>query len=300
MHVIEAGRFTLEPQVAAHAEEMFAVLSDPAIYEYENEPPPSLEWLRERFTKLETRRSADGLEQWLNWVIRLPTSELIGYVQGTVHSNGRAAIAYELSSKYWGRGLASQAVQAMITELVERYQVRSLSAVLKRENHRSRRLLEGLGFSPASPELHAACRVEPGELLMHREDLRTGMLHHLSFGVSDLHRAAGFYDAVLSALGYVRVWSDATAIGYGCEGGGDKLAIKLSAGGVVPPRPRFHVALAAPSREAVARFHAAALKHGGRDNGAPGLRPEYGENYYAAFVIDPDGYRVEAVIDAPA
>jgi catechol 2,3-dioxygenase-like lactoylglutathione lyase family enzyme len=81
---------------------------------------------------------------------------------------------------------------------------------------------------------------------------------------------------------------------------GDKLAIKLSAGGVVAPGPGFHVAFAAPSRAAVARFHAAALENGGQDNGAPGLRPQYGENYYAAFVIDPDGYRVEAVIDAPA
>ena len=125
------------------------------------------------------------------------------------------------------------------------------------------------------------------------------MLHHLSFGVLNLERAAAFYDAALSALGYVRVWSDATAIGYGCEGGGDKLAIKLSTGGVVAPGPGFHVAFAAPSRAAVARFHAAALENGGQDNGAPGLRPQYGENYYAAFVIDPDGYRVEAVIDAP-
>jgi catechol 2,3-dioxygenase-like lactoylglutathione lyase family enzyme len=123
------------------------------------------------------------------------------------------------------------------------------------------------------------------------------MLHHLSFGVSNLERAAAFYDAVLSALGYVRVWSDATAIGYGRAGSGDKLAIKLSAREVVAPGPGFHVAFAAPSREAVARFHATALKHGGQDNGAPGLRPEYGENYYAAFVIDPDGYRVEAVMD---
>src|SRR6266851_4071637 len=130
-------------------------------------------------------------------------------------------------------------------------------------------------------------------------DLWTGMLHHLSFGVSNLDRAAAFYDAVLSALGYVRVWSDATAIGYGRTGSGDELAIKLSARGIVAPGPGFHVAFAAPSREAVARFHAAALKHGGQDNGAPGLRPEYGENYYAAFVIDPDGYRVEAVINAP-
>ena len=120
MRVITTDHLTLEPQTAAHAEEMFAVLSDPAIYEYENEPPQSLEWLRTRFTKLETRLSADGDEQWLNWVIRLPTSELIGYVQATVRREGRAAIAYELSSAYWGRGLARQAVQAMISEQIGR------------------------------------------------------------------------------------------------------------------------------------------------------------------------------------
>ena len=168
MHVVEGSGITLEPQMAAHAEEMFVVLSDPAIYEYENEPPPSIEWLRTRFTKLESRRSRDGQERWLNWVIRLPTSELVGYVQATV-SNDRAAIAYELSSAYWGRGLATQAVRAMIGELQQRYQVRGLSAVFKRENQRSRRLLERLGFSLAPPEEHAARKVEPGELLMYRE-----------------------------------------------------------------------------------------------------------------------------------
>ena len=169
MRVIETGSLTLEPQTAAHAVEMFAVLSDPAIYEYENEPPPSLEWLRSRFTKLESRRSPNGSERWLNWVIRLPSSELIGYVQATLHPDGRAAIAYELSSAYWGRGLAHRAVQAMIAELLQHYQVCSLSSVLKRENSRSMHLLERLGFSLASPERHAKHEVEPGELLMVRE-----------------------------------------------------------------------------------------------------------------------------------
>jgi [ribosomal protein S5]-alanine N-acetyltransferase len=168
MRVIETSGLTLEPQLAAHAEEMFAVLSDPAIYEYENEPPPSVEWLRARFARLESRQSADGREQWLNWVIRLPTSELIGYVQATVHANGRAAIAYELSSAWWGRGLASAAVRAVIAELVQRHRVRSLGAVLKRDNQRSLRLLQRLGFSLASPDDHAKLGVEPGELLMQR------------------------------------------------------------------------------------------------------------------------------------
>ena len=124
------------------------------------------------------------------------------------------------------------------------------------------------------------------------------MLHHLSLAVSDLERAAAFYDAALAALGYVRVWTDATAVGYGEPGGGDKLAIKLQQN-VVAPGPGFHVAFAAPSRAAVDRFHSAALKHGGTDNGAPALRPQYGPHYYAAFVIDPDGHRIEAVISDP-
>ena len=125
------------------------------------------------------------------------------------------------------------------------------------------------------------------------------MLHHLSFGVTDLMRSAAFYDATLSALGCVRVWADLSAVGYGDPGGGDKFAIKLQSAGIVVPGPGFHIAFAAPSREAVAQFHEQALRHGGKDNGAPGLRPDYGEHYYAAFVADPDGYRIEAVINEP-
>ena len=173
MRLIETATLTLEPQTVAHAEEMFVVLSDPAIYEHENEPPPSLEWLRARFAKLESRQSSDGQDQWLNWVIRLRTGELIGYVQATVYANGRAAIAYELSSAHWGRGLARRAVQAMIAELVEHYQVRDLSAVLKRENLRSLRLLERLGFSLALPKQHVEYQLEPGESLMHCAIQRT-------------------------------------------------------------------------------------------------------------------------------
>jgi RimJ/RimL family protein N-acetyltransferase len=166
---IEAIHFTLEPQTVAHAEQMFAVLSDPAIYEYENEPPASLDWLRARFTKLESRWSTDRREQWLNWVIRLPSAELIGYVQATVRSNGDAAIAYELASAYWGRGLASEAILAMLAELEQHYPVRKFCAVLKRKNGRSMRLLERLGFSPASAEAHAGRQVGSDELLMQRQ-----------------------------------------------------------------------------------------------------------------------------------
>jgi|SRR5208283_926371 len=96
------------------------------------------------------------------------------------------------------------------------------------------------------------------------------MLHHLSLGVSSLERAAGFYDATLSALGYVRVLTQLRpwVVCHGPAGGGDNLAIKLvGAAQAVAPEPRFYVAFAAPFRDAF----------GGRDNGAPGLRPGYGE-----------------------
>ncbi len=125
------------------------------------------------------------------------------------------------------------------------------------------------------------------------------MLHHLSFAVADLARSTAFYDAALAPLGYVQVWADSTAVGYGVPGGGDKFALKLSPGPVTAPGPKFHLAFTAPNRESVAQFHAAALRHGGQDNGVPELCPEYGEHYYAAFVIDPDGYRIEAVINGP-
>lgn len=122
------------------------------------------------------------------------------------------------------------------------------------------------------------------------------MLHHLSFGVRDLGRASAFYDAALGALGFRRVYEHPTAIGYGVEDGKDKLLLKLQPAAQAPG-PGFHLAFSAPSREAVDRFHAAGLAAGGTDNGVPGLRPHYGPAYYAAFLVDPDGHRIEAVIN---
>ncbi len=121
------------------------------------------------------------------------------------------------------------------------------------------------------------------------------MLHHISFGVSDLARSAEFYDAALTPLGYVRVFSMEKAIGYGHPGGGEKFAIRPERNSAIPGEC-FHVAFAAPSHEAVDAFHRAALAHGGKDNGGTGFHPEHGKDYYAAFVFDPDGYRIEAVI----
>jgi catechol 2,3-dioxygenase-like lactoylglutathione lyase family enzyme len=121
------------------------------------------------------------------------------------------------------------------------------------------------------------------------------MLHHVSFPATHLALSGAFYDAALGALGYRRVFEDDTAIGYGIEDGNDKFCLKLRSP-VIAPGPGFHLAFAAPSRNAVDLFHARALAIGGQDNGAPGLRPDYGSHYYAAFLIDPDGHRIEAVL----
>jgi catechol 2,3-dioxygenase-like lactoylglutathione lyase family enzyme len=124
------------------------------------------------------------------------------------------------------------------------------------------------------------------------------MLHHISLGVRDLNLSGAFYDAALGALGFRRVFEDETAVGYGLVDGQDKLCLKLCPDAAAPG-PGFHLAFAASSRAAVDAFHQAALRVGGQDNGAPGLRPDYGPLYYAAFLIDPDGYRIEVVTKTP-
>ncbi|MCC6876301.1 MAG: VOC family protein [Sandaracinaceae bacterium] len=125
-----------------------------------------------------------------------------------------------------------------------------------------------------------------------------GVYDHLSLGVADLDRAAAFYDASLAPLGIVRLWRAQRAVGYGPQGwrGEAPFALVVHGPDARPPGPGFHLAFAASSREAVDRFHAAALSLGGADEGPPGIRESYDPGYYAAFVRDPDGHRLEAVL----
>ena len=119
------------------------------------------------------------------------------------------------------------------------------------------------------------------------------MFDHISIGVRDLARAKNFYDIALRPLGYACLSEGAEALGYGR----DKISLWIGkAARLVPPDPgsNLHFCFAAPTRESVDAVHAAAVSAGGADNGAPGLRPDYGASYYAAFAVDPDGYRVEA------
>lgn len=119
------------------------------------------------------------------------------------------------------------------------------------------------------------------------------MLAHVSIGVSDIKRSGTFYDATLKPLGYSRLVDGGTALGYG---EGDAGLWLLASESPVKPdmKSGLHFCFVAKDRAAVDAFHAAALKAGGKDNGKPGVRTDYSPNYYAAFAIDPDGYRLEA------
>ena len=125
------------------------------------------------------------------------------------------------------------------------------------------------------------------------KDVRVLMLNHISIGVSSIAAAKAFYDATLKPLGYRRLSEDAGSLGYGS----DRVVFwVLKSDKPVPDDAAsgLHVCFDAPTTASVDRFHAAGLRQGGRDHGKPGPRPDYGPEYYAAFLKDPDGYRIEA------
>ena len=117
------------------------------------------------------------------------------------------------------------------------------------------------------------------------------MIDHIGFEVSDLARSAAFYDPVFFALGGRRMIESDTAVAYGINTPVLWIVVRDR-----PPGPGYgHVALTAAGRAAVEAAHRAGLAHGGRDDGPPGLRPQYGSRYYCAYMLDPDGLRVEVV-----
>ena len=127
------------------------------------------------------------------------------------------------------------------------------------------------------------------------------MLHHISIGVSDINLAGAFYDAVFEPLGYFRIFEDLRpgerhqAIGYGTEPNKDKFTLKERHGMKLQPGPGFHLAFAAPSRDAVDLWHSKGIELGAFSEGAPKLWLEFGPDYYAAFLRDPDGWQIEAI-----
>jgi catechol 2,3-dioxygenase-like lactoylglutathione lyase family enzyme len=121
------------------------------------------------------------------------------------------------------------------------------------------------------------------------------MFDHIGFHVSNFDNSKAFYVAALAPLGQIVLSEGEGWMMIGSQTGG-----RLWIGAFGPPATPVHIALRAETRAQVHAFHEAALKAGGRDNGLPGPRPNYGPDYYAAFVLDPDGHNIEAVTYAPA
>jgi RimJ/RimL family protein N-acetyltransferase len=145
MHLTE--RLQIEPLESRHASELHAVLSDPEIYRFIPQEPPSLDQLEKRYKYLERRTSPDGTVQWLNWALRQrETGNLIGTIQATVLPDKTAMIAYELGPGYWGQGYATEALKWLLDSWKETGEVNSTRAYVDTRNKPSIRLLERLGF----------------------------------------------------------------------------------------------------------------------------------------------------------
>jgi len=162
---LQTERLRLEPLVEDHAVEMFDALGDPQIYSFIPEKPPlSIAALRQRYRMLQRGTSADGSQLWLNWVIRIISSNrCVGYVQATVHAGRTADFAYVLASAFWGRGIAMEACVAAIDFLETELAVRSLYATVSAENHRSVRLLARLGFGEVDAARYPHGKVVEGD-----------------------------------------------------------------------------------------------------------------------------------------
>ncbi len=125
------------------------------------------------------------------------------------------------------------------------------------------------------------------------------MINHISIGAAELAKSRKFYDAALKPLGYICLTEDDASAGYGGEEA-RFWVLKSNQPVAQNPESGLHLCFDAPTRKSVDAFYKAALAAGGKDNGEPGVREHYGANYYAAFVIDPDGHRLEAYCGAAA
>lgn len=171
MDAIESNSLRLEPLVAAHAEEMFAALSSPAIYDYiPGQPPLSAAALRERYVQLERGRSADGSAQWLNWIVRLNSGRCAGFVQATIYPARTADFAFAFAPEHWGRGVAFEACQAALPYLFRALAVTALFATVDPRNARSVRLLARLGFAEVTPAQYPHGEVEPNDRVFSLEE----------------------------------------------------------------------------------------------------------------------------------
>ena len=146
--VLHTPRLRLEPQLESHAERLFPLLQDERLYQHiPLDPPASLDALLERLRRLSTRRSPDGSELWLNWLLcDVRDDSLVGRVQATVRTDQPAYLAYEVFPPYWQRGYATEGCMRMMQWLVDELRVDGFIAEVDSLNTASLRLLARLGF----------------------------------------------------------------------------------------------------------------------------------------------------------
>ena len=146
---LETRRLRLEPLVPSHASDTYEGLLDEAIYRFiPRDPPMSRQALKERYRSLQSRRSPDGSEVWLNWALRAnETDEYVGTLQATVRADLTAEIAYVVFPAFWRQGYAREGCGRMLDFLFESYQVTAVSALIDTRNTPSIRLVESLGFA---------------------------------------------------------------------------------------------------------------------------------------------------------
>jgi len=169
LKVLHTKRSVLQPVRAEHAAAMFALLSDARLYEFiPDTTPTSLAALTERFRQWESRRSPDGSQQWLNWIIQASEREAcLGYVQATLYTPRTADFAFLLGSAHWGRGLAYDACAAALETLIKDHGLLSIFATADRRNIRSVSLLTRLGFSRVEPDTYPHGQVSPADHVFH-------------------------------------------------------------------------------------------------------------------------------------
>lgn len=167
---LSSRRLRLEPLVEAHAERLFPLLADEELYRHlDHGPPADLARLQEVYRQLQQRRSPEGDELWLNWVLcGIDDADAVGYVQATVMGDGRCWVAWVLARTAWGRGLATEAAAAMLQHLAGLPGAHQALACVDADNLRSVAVALRLGFAEADAATHAALGLEATERLFTR------------------------------------------------------------------------------------------------------------------------------------
>jgi RimJ/RimL family protein N-acetyltransferase len=168
MNCVHTARLRLEPLEARHASALFDGLCDERLYQWDDgTPPSSMEWLRNRYEVLSSRRAPDKSQIWLNWALWLVESaRYIGFVQATLQQK-QAFVAYVLFSDVWGLGLGREAVRAMIEEITRSYGICEFYATADEANSRSTRLLDALGFERVTTAQEARSVVPGTDVTYH-------------------------------------------------------------------------------------------------------------------------------------